>query len=281
MVETNSSKAKPTLQERISILNGFLVVHLQHLDRRATDRRSSDKPGAVPFKMVRPGVEARVEQASKFAVHRIEPRKVRAFVEIASHTCQREVRLLGLTAMLLGNDVVDLEWDFRESFGESAVFASATGPASHTLLESGVQARVLLRQPGVLQSQVSFGLQTDERGLNRQVVFKLLLLHGSQGASTGFGRKGIHTFQVGIRELPAQHGTGFVRRQFVVLGVDDALPNRRGRRFDRCRTHGPTHTGARRFFQGLKGALPVVFGNQGRIPCARINSFRRSVELSM
>src|SRR5258708_3710312 len=83
------------------------VVHVENMNRGATDGRSSDQRGPLPAKVVSPAIFSRVEQSSGSATRRFSARDVRSFVQIAVETRQGDIAERGLATVLLSDDVVD------------------------------------------------------------------------------------------------------------------------------------------------------------------------------
>jgi hypothetical protein len=83
---------------------------------------------AVPSKVQRPCVGARIEQASQYAGLWIEAGEVRTFVAIACETCQRKIGLDGKAAVFLRLGVFDFKGQWIELLRHLAVFASRIRP---------------------------------------------------------------------------------------------------------------------------------------------------------
>ena len=82
--------------------------------------------------MVMPLVVPWVEECHDGSGFTVDSRQIWAFAEIASRAAKREIRKFVGTAVLLRNDVVDMEagkWQCR--LGQSAVFAAITRPLLH------------------------------------------------------------------------------------------------------------------------------------------------------
>ena len=87
------------------------VVHCQQLRGGAADRRATDKRRALPREMIRPEIPTWMEQRNKLPALGIEASNVRPLVEIATATGQRQIVGFTLTAMLTGDDMLDVKAD--------------------------------------------------------------------------------------------------------------------------------------------------------------------------
>ena len=82
--------------------------------------------------MVMPFVVPWVEQCHNCSGFTVDSRQIWAFAEIASRAAKREIWKFVGTAVLLRNDVVDMEAGKRQCrLWQSAVFAAITRPLLH------------------------------------------------------------------------------------------------------------------------------------------------------
>ena len=73
----------------------------------------ADEQRALPLEVVRPSVGAWVEQFDSSARHVVSARQVRSFLQIAMLATPAEVRWVVVTAVLFGDNVIDMkrqEW---------------------------------------------------------------------------------------------------------------------------------------------------------------------------
>jgi hypothetical protein len=82
-----------------------------------------------------PSIVARVEQTGDLSRFGINPRNVRAFVQIAWQTGQRQIPGLRQTTVLLSDNVVDLKQRVVELLRNAAVFTARFGPLPYQQLE--------------------------------------------------------------------------------------------------------------------------------------------------
>lgn len=89
--------------------DGVLVIDVEHGDGRAANRGFPEQPESLPLEMLGPHVSARVEKACELPGFRIETGDVRAFAEIAREAGPGEIHTVRRTAVLLSDDVVEME----------------------------------------------------------------------------------------------------------------------------------------------------------------------------
>ena len=96
------------------------------MDRRAANGRPARNVSPVHLKMLGPRVGPRVKQSDEFVGGGVESRDVRAFKAVAMRTGQREVAAYGLPPMLLGHNMIDLEWQREGELRHETVLATIT-----------------------------------------------------------------------------------------------------------------------------------------------------------
>jgi hypothetical protein len=87
--------------------------------------------------MVRPPVAARVEQRCYVARVGIQRCEIRALTFVAKSTGQGEILDVVGSAMLPGDDMIDLVCDQCNGFGQEAVLTARAGPLAHQVSLSG------------------------------------------------------------------------------------------------------------------------------------------------
>src|SRR5262245_32224826 len=110
----------------------------QDSDRRPPDRRAADEERPSPAEVPGPGHPPRVKEPGELAAPGIEAGEVGALVVVAREAGQGQVAGNGLTAVLLGDNVVDLERQRGELLGEPAVLAAVACPPAHQVRERWV-----------------------------------------------------------------------------------------------------------------------------------------------
>ena len=115
----------------------------------------------------------------------IEAGDVGSLGAVAEETGQGEVILGGRTAVLLGDDVVDLEGNNGVGMGELAVFAALACPLAYQGDERLVHRRSMA-VGWLLDGAAGFGPQEVEFEANLAVVLEFLLLVGGEGAAWFF-----------------------------------------------------------------------------------------------
>ncbi len=104
------------LSKRALFLQGFShryylgLVNAQKRDCRSARRSTCFQAWSIPDKVFRPGITPGMEQANDFAVVRIDSSNVRPLEAIAVDAGKGQIIRYGWSAMLLGDDVIDLEW---------------------------------------------------------------------------------------------------------------------------------------------------------------------------
>jgi hypothetical protein len=86
------------------------MVDGQYLDCGPTNRGSANEDGTLPAEMVPPFVSPGVKQSHEVAGVWIDTGDVWALEAIIIGTRQSEIAGYCFAAVLVGNDVVDLEW---------------------------------------------------------------------------------------------------------------------------------------------------------------------------
>ena len=84
-------------------------IHRQNRNGRSPYGRAADEDGTFPAKVARPLLTSRIEQPYSLAGSTINARQVRTFMIVVGQASESQVGGSRRSAMLLGNDVVDLE----------------------------------------------------------------------------------------------------------------------------------------------------------------------------
>jgi hypothetical protein len=103
-------------------------VDREHLNRGEADVGLGGQNGAVPFEMFAPTIISRVKKTDDIAGRRVPPGNVRPFMPVAVETCERKVVCISEAAVLSGNDVINVKWQWVSRGGQVAVFATAPCP---------------------------------------------------------------------------------------------------------------------------------------------------------
>jgi hypothetical protein len=106
--------------------NEVSLIDREHLSCNEPDFALGRQNGSVPLKMVRPTIAPRVEETDDEAGRRMPPCDVRTFMPVAVEARKGEVVSGGCAAMLTGDDMVDMEWQWVPRSRQVAVFAAAT-----------------------------------------------------------------------------------------------------------------------------------------------------------
>src|SRR6266540_2584052 len=88
--------------------------------------------------MVSPDVFARVEKSHGDLRLRVDTAEIRSFVQVTAITCQAEIGRIVFTAVLLRNDVLNVEGNVDCGFWQPAVLATLTGSLSDPVANSAV-----------------------------------------------------------------------------------------------------------------------------------------------
>jgi hypothetical protein len=132
-----------------------------HVDSKGSNRGSADlcfchKKGAMPSIVAIPVLGARVKEAYYFSCIWINPCKVRAFVEIAGHTCQGSVPMSVYPAMYLGDHMIELKREIVVFLRHTTILAAVIRPFANQFLGSsihGSEGGVFLQPPAQLRFQ--------------------------------------------------------------------------------------------------------------------------------
>jgi hypothetical protein len=108
--------------------NGVGAVYLQQMNRCASGGRLSEKSSAIPGEMLVPLLPAWMKQRNNLTGVRVDPRQIRPFVAVAVAARESQVFQHGRTAVLLGDNVVEVERQLSERFREATILAAVTGP---------------------------------------------------------------------------------------------------------------------------------------------------------
>ena len=108
--------------------DGPRVVHRQQVDRGPPDRRSSDDNGSDVSKVRRPLVATGIEKKNDLSRNRtIDCREIGSLPSITRNARIREILYGSKSAVLSGDNVLDLERSVGIKFGQQTVLAPKTG----------------------------------------------------------------------------------------------------------------------------------------------------------
>src|SRR5579859_7130513 len=100
------------------------MINREDLYGCAPDRGFRYQVRAIPFKVIRPPVVPRIEQRNDPVGFRISAGNIGTLAAVAITARQRQVVQIGLTAVLPGYDVVNMEGAPKYRCGHVAIFAS-------------------------------------------------------------------------------------------------------------------------------------------------------------
>src|SRR5437763_1284238 len=111
--------------------DAFLMIDLQQVNGRSACRRAADEDRSMPAEVARPFHSAWMEERHEPSRDRIDGRQVSALVEIAPATGQGQIGGGRRTAMLAGDDVLELKWlDKRVCLRQTAVLTTVVCAAA-------------------------------------------------------------------------------------------------------------------------------------------------------
>ncbi len=103
------------------------MIHFRQHDRRPADRRLSDQIWSVPCKVGTPLVPAGMKKLRQPAALRVETGDVWSLMKIVVRTREGKIPVGRLPTMLLYDDVVDREGEFRNLGRDLAIFGAVAG----------------------------------------------------------------------------------------------------------------------------------------------------------
>jgi hypothetical protein len=113
-------------------------VHLENLCCGSPSRCSAHDKGKLPKEMIDPGLLAWIEEAHYLARISVNTSQIRSLVPVASVAGITEVLDIVIAAMLLWDDVLDMEYGGNELFRETAIFATETSTLSYKRSNFGI-----------------------------------------------------------------------------------------------------------------------------------------------
>lgn len=112
------------------------MIDVKHGDRGAPSRREADENGAVPLEMALPALATGIEKANDLARNKISAAQVWSLMEVASVATPAAILQRIAAAMLLGEDMFDVEAGRRSSrVREPAVLAALPAPDAHDIAQ--------------------------------------------------------------------------------------------------------------------------------------------------
>jgi hypothetical protein len=122
-------------------LHALRIVDVEHGNGGAADLRATHENGSLPLEVALPELTAGVEKAHDLARARVSAAQVRAFVQIAPMAAPAPV-LRGIRpAVLLGENVFDVESGRRGcAIREVTVLASLTRPCPDELAKGAIHS---------------------------------------------------------------------------------------------------------------------------------------------
>lgn len=133
-------------QNGLSLEKIKVAVELQQPCRGASDFGDAEDVCPRSLEMIIPCIFSRIEQSNDEIGVWIKTDEVGAFVQIAVHASQGEIFLNGLSAMLFGDDVLNMKWsvDFI-LHTKSAILATVSRPLTNLLSQPCVQDQAALK----------------------------------------------------------------------------------------------------------------------------------------
>jgi len=114
------------------------VIHGEHVDGGATDRRHPLDTYALKQKVLTPPVAPGVEEGHKLTADGIYAREVRALAKIAAMAGQREVVNVIAPAVLLGDDMLDVVRQLAVLLAQQAILATVIRSSADKVPRGGV-----------------------------------------------------------------------------------------------------------------------------------------------
>ena len=173
--------------------------------------------------MVGPPVRAGMKEAGKGASFGVEAGEVWTFVFVAAGAGPAEVFQRGGSTVLFGNEVVELETQFRVLLREPAVFAAESGAAADSFPELGRDAHG--SGGGLQEGAAGLGLEELKGAADGEVAFEFAILIRGEPALAGFGGEGVGTVQILGGEVNFEEDAGHRGIELAGIGSDGALPN--------------------------------------------------------
>lgn len=124
------------IKKRLSQFDAVRLVDVEHGDGGAAGLRVADQHGANPLEVALPALPARVEQQHDVAAQWISATQIWALFEVAAVTAPAAVLEAVAAAVLLGDDVLDMERRRRSGrVRKVAILAPMAGPVANELTQ--------------------------------------------------------------------------------------------------------------------------------------------------
>ena len=117
----------PFFQQRVADGDRIRIVHVQDRDGRTSDRGCATQQCTFPCEMLCPDIGAWMEQPGQLTRKWIKPGDVWALAHVAGKACPGKVGRVGRSAVLFGDDVIEMKWNFSGGCREVAILASTAG----------------------------------------------------------------------------------------------------------------------------------------------------------
>lgn len=183
---------QPKLGEHFPPTEPVAGVHLEQPDGGASCGGLARDMGSLTSKVIGPPIAPRMEQRCQNAGVGIDPAEVDALLEIALRTGEREVGGVIGAAVLLGDDVFQVETESGSMLREAAIFAAVLRPLAHQISGDVVH----LCHLGVGEERLGFGLEDAEQGVGADDGLQFSLFGGGQLALGAFAGQ---LFVAGLR----------------------------------------------------------------------------------
>jgi hypothetical protein len=157
------------------------MVDPEHTYRGSPDGRHSHQSRATPSEMVDPKIAARVKQGNNLTALVVNPSDIRALVPVAPWASQSQIVELRPPAVLLRNDVIDLEQQPVDRLGKPAILARPAGPLTYSPVERRWHRHgTSRRKAGIVQRLASSRLKDGEQVGHPDVFVQLRSLGGGE-----------------------------------------------------------------------------------------------------
>ena len=172
------------LKQGGTLCDAMRGVDFQNGDRGTPDGGAANEHRTNPTKMSLPFLATRIVEPYSFSRPGIDAGEIGSFVVVISEAGQRKIAGHSFAAVLLGNNVVDLEADRRELLGKPVILATVV----RTLLQEPKECFVhFLGSLAAFQGAARLRVENVEQATQPLVGFSLASLIGAELPGAGFG----------------------------------------------------------------------------------------------
>lgn len=147
-------------------------IHREYVNGRAADRGPPCNSRSLELKVPDPEVSTRMKQANEFTRDGIESRDVRPFVTVAVRASEGEIVQHAFSPVLLGDYVIQLEWQWKGELRDSAIFAALSCAIPHRSRQLTVHS--CERSVFGFEQVPRFGLHYTEQESDMQIAIEFL-----------------------------------------------------------------------------------------------------------